>query len=110
MSPNAELYHAIREHSGLDWQSMVDAGNHGADGGFSGFIYTLDCAEFYRKNSAIIDDMMSERADDMGYDNVAAMWASFGRSDMLADRDSRDCLFAWFALEETGRWIDGLRS
>lgn len=100
-----QMLRAIREHSGLELASIRDAGNHGADSGFGGFTYTVDGAEFYRKNSDVIDEMLQDDADSFGYKSVAELISNFGRADMADTRDGRDCLLAWYALEETGRFL-----
>ena len=99
-----ELLQAIREHSGMELQSIKEAGEHGADAGWPGFTYTVDGAEFYRANSATIDTMLQEDADSFGMEDVAALVASFTRSDMADTDDGRACLLAWYALEEVGRY------
>jgi hypothetical protein len=98
-----ELLQAIREHSGLELASIREAGEHGADAGWNGFIWTTEAAEFYRANSDTIDDMLQEDADAVGCADVASLIASFVRSDMADTRDGRDCLLAWYALESVGR-------
>jgi hypothetical protein len=101
------LTRAIREHSDLELDSIRDAGTHGADSGFGGFTYTTDGAEFYRANAELVDEMLQETADEMGHANVAELIATFGRADMSDTRDGHDCLLAWYALEECGRfWND----
>jgi len=99
------LLRAIRDHSGLELASIRDAGTHGADAGWSGFIWTTEAAEFYRAHSDVIDDMLGDDADDFGYADVASFVASFNRSDMADTRDGRDCLLAWYALESVGRML-----
>lgn len=97
------LLRAIREHSGMELDSIREAGEHGADTGWPGFTYTTDGADFYRANSRTIDAMLADDADDMGYPDVAALVASFVRSDMADTDDGRACLLAWYALEQVGR-------
>ena len=104
-----ELLKAIREHSDLELSSIRDAGQYGADTGFSGFTYTADGADFYRANDHLIDGMLQEAADDFGHKSVAELVASFVRSDMTDTRDGHDCLLAWYALEEAGRWLNDRR-
>lgn len=104
-----ELLRAIRKHSDLELSAIRDAGNFGADGGFGGFTYTTDGAEFYRANSATIDEMLQQDADDFGMPNVAALVASFTRADMADTDDGRACLLAWYALECAGRWLNDRR-
>ena len=101
------LTRAIREHGGLEMSSIRDAGTYGADGGFGGFTYTTDAAEFYRDNADDIDALLQDDADSMGYENVAQLVATFGRADMTDTRDGHDCLLAWYALETVGHfWND----
>jgi hypothetical protein len=104
-----ELLRSIRQHSGLELASIRDAGTHGADSGFGGFTYTSDGAEFTRANQRLVWDVLSEDADEFGYDNVAAFVGSFNRSDMADDPDSFDCLLAWYALEKVGHWLNDRR-
>jgi hypothetical protein len=58
-----ELVRAIREHSGLELASIRDAGNHGADAGWSGFTYTADGADFTRANRDLVWSLLAEEAD-----------------------------------------------
>lgn len=102
----ATMLRAIRDHAGLELSTIRDAGNHGADAGFGGFTYTVDGAEFYRANADTIDAMLQDDAEAFGYDDVATLISNFGRADMADTRDGRDCLLAWYALEETGRFPD----
>ena len=103
-----------------------DAANHGADGGFPGFTYSVDCRAFYRRNKKEINKAMSEMADDCGLGGLFDMVRGFGTfrhdeskptdeeigSVMYGDgSDAGDMasrlydVFAWFALEEVGRAI-----
>jgi hypothetical protein len=100
-----QLAEAIREHSSMDNDQIREAGKYSADAGWPGFTYTVDGADFYRANAEHIDELLADMADSMGLDNVAALIATFTRADMADTRDSRDCLLAWFALEEVGRWL-----
>lgn len=101
-----DLYEAIREHSGMERDQILEAGQHGADTGWPGFTYTTDGADFYRANSELVDELLQDMADNLGDGNVAALVASFTRSDMADTRDGHDCLLSWFALEEVGRWLE----
>jgi hypothetical protein len=100
-----QLVRAIREHAGLELETIKDAGRHGADAGFGGFTYTVDGAEFYRANSALVDELLQTDADDFGHANVGEFVATFARADMTDTRDGHDCLLGWYALESAGRWL-----
>lgn len=102
-----ELLVAIREHSGMEDDEIRDVVGvgRGADAGYPGFTYTTDGAEFYRANDGLIDQLAWELAEDLGFASVAEFLATFGRADMADTRDGRDCLMAWFALEEVSRWL-----
>lgn len=100
-----ELLRAIRDHSGLDLASIREAGEHGADAGWVGFTYTSDGAEFFRANRETIWSMLEDDANAMGCENVCAFVASFTRADMTNTPDGFECLCAWYALEEVGRYM-----
>lgn len=100
-----KLVEAIEKHSGMDREQIREAGEHGADAGWPGFTYTAEGAEFYRDHSRLVDDLLQDTADDMGYGSVAELVATFARKDMTDTRDGHDCLMAWFALEEAGRYL-----
>lgn len=108
-STMVELLRAIREHSGLELDSIRDAATHGADSGFAGFTYTADGAEFTDKNGALLDELLQVDAEEFGYDNVSAFVASFNRADMTDTLDGYKCLVAWYALETAGRWLNDRR-
>lgn len=105
-----ELLVAIKEHSGLDESEIIDAGNHGADSGFSGFTYNTDAVEFYDTNEEAIYDLLRETAESMGNKNIDELVSTFSRSDMLDTAEGRKVLLAWFALEEVGRWLENQKS
>lgn len=97
--------------------------DHGADCGFSGFIYYYETAAFFRRRSAEISAMLSELAEELGQtpaemvagfpclsgavdrDTVAAVLA-FGRVG-YDDRAVVQNALAWFALETvSARLVD----
>lgn len=47
-------------------ETLSDVANHGADGGFGGFIYYNETAEFARSNMAAIKDALKADAQEMG--------------------------------------------
>lgn len=49
----------------------------GANGGFNGFTYSVECAEFYRANRPAIRKLLTERADDYGSGSLAKMVQGF---------------------------------
>lgn len=116
-----------------DWaQEAIDAAKHGADGGFSGFIYYRETVEFCAANWSDITVALYKDAESSGV-TVAEMVAGFGRSDFAAlevehlmlqcssvaasvpstevhdddriddDHISLMNLLSWYALESTGR-------
>jgi hypothetical protein len=101
-----KLYRAIKNHSELEDYSIIEAGQHGADAGWNGFIYTKECIEFYEQNESDIWELLREESESMGYKNPQEMISGFRRQDMLDDPDQFKNLLAWFALEEIGRWLE----
>jgi hypothetical protein len=103
--------------------SIMDVVSHGADAGFSGFVYYSDTHKFAMKYRKLISAWLEEEADDLGED-VVSMVSNFGvfrNSKMDAD-DKKDLykyigggkpeqgtitnVMAWFALEEVCRLFD----
>lgn len=115
---NAQLIRAvIRQIGGFDSfkQSARDVANHGANGGFSGFIYYTDTNAFFKRNKAAILECAKALANDLGED-VFAMIAGFNclKTDAVAvseaihnprtnDPENVRNALAWFALEEVAR-------
>ena len=115
------LINAVINNIGMD--SVMDVVNHGADSGFSGFIYYSDTHKFAMKYRKLIAAWLEQEADELGED-VISMVGNFGvfrNSKMDAD-DKRDLykylgggkpeqgtitnVLAWFALEEVCRLFD----
>jgi len=115
---DTKLENAIFDQTGADdrtefLQILRDVAQHGADGGFSGFIYYTETRAFYLENRALILEQLRDDADSMGADSVIGLVASFrcaadfsedeiGRT-LYAGADDIDgmlanCL-AWYALE-----------
>src|SRR5439155_1774445 len=99
------LVGAIQAHSSLSLSDIRQAGEHGADAGWSGFTYTSDGADFAREHRALVWDLLSDEAEDFGAENVAAYVAGFTRADMTETEDGFSCLLAWWALETAGRYL-----
>src|SRR5690242_3118201 len=102
----SELLAAIRAHSGLEVESIIDAANHGADSGFGGFTYYSDTSEFVSTYRGLVWQLLEEDSDEFGSENVPAFVASFNRADLANDEAGFDCLVAWYVLESVGRWLE----
>lgn len=100
-----ELYDAIKAHCDIEDESMVDAANHGADGGFNGFIYYTDTVKFYDENERIIVEYLDEFAKGMDYDNAFVFVTNLPAIKNVGDIDQLKNLYSWIILEEVGRWI-----
>jgi len=109
----------IRQAGGWDsFKGMAeDITNHGAAGGFHGFIYYVDTVKFYKRNRDAIMDYARDMASDLGM-NVLDMIGGFnclrdsatseevggtvyGRGAEI-DTQVANAL-SWFALEEVAR-------
>ncbi len=99
------LVAAVQDHGSLTLSEIEQAGEHGADSGWSGFTYTSDGAEFTRANMELVWSLLSDEADEFGNVGVLAHVATFNRADMAETRDGFDCLLAWWALETAGRYL-----
>lgn len=100
-----ELVQAVRDHSGLSLSEIIEAGEHGADAGWSGFIWTSDGAEFTRAHRELVWSLLGDEAEEMGSPNIAAFVGGFVRSDMAETPEGFDCLLAWWSLETCGRYL-----
>ena len=100
------LYKAIKRHSGMDKEQIIEAGEHGADAGWPGFTYYTDTVKFYDKYHDQIWELAIEEAGEFGNKNVFEMCAGFKVADSVDDVDSMKNLMAWYALEEVGRWLE----
>ena len=100
-------------------QTAIDAGNYGADGGYSGFIYHVELAEFFERNRKDILDLAKEYVSECGYGSIDEMcrsWKCMSGIDsvmmVLLEGESHEDYtqvadgFAWFALEDAGRWLE----
>lgn len=110
----AELIRAVVRQAG-GWKSFQemapDVTNHGADGGFSGFIYYTDTVKFAQRNKGTILDACRQMADDIG-EPVYRMIGGFNclkitegeaaeaiHNPRSEDRTNVLNALSWFALE-----------
>ena len=115
-SIDSELVTAVIRQVG-GWEDFKetapDVANHGADSGFSGFIYYTETIKFAQENLSKILALASEMATDLGYDSSFGLIASFNclkmKPEMIAeaiynkrseDREVVMNALAWFVLEE----------
>ena len=124
-----KLIRAVSRQLG-SWESFTnyadDIQNHGAGGGFGGFVYYRETVQFYRRNRAAILALLESLADDLGED-LLSLVASFNclRHYKLTQNEVAQALYlskgewvdtvqnamAWFALEEVARaYCDCLES
>lgn len=104
-----KLHKAIKKHSGMDDEQIIDAGQHGADAGWPGFTYYTDTVKFYDKYEDEIWELLEEETDSMGAENVLALIGSFGGAKNVSDAKTFKNLLSWFALEEVGRWLESAK-
>lgn len=84
---------------------LNDIVEHGVDGGFTGLLYTKECAELFDQYEEEIWDLAETAADEMGEKNVFTMASTFKRADMMSSIDGFKNLLVWFAAEEYARAI-----
>ncbi len=117
----ASLIRAVSRQMG-SWEyfteSAEDIQNHGADGGWNGFIWYDDTKKLYRRNRKAILQLAEQMADGLGED-LLSMVASFNclKCYKLTQNEVAQALYmskgewvdsvqnaiTWFALEETAR-------
>jgi hypothetical protein len=116
-NPNRGTPEEFKELSGI----FKDCSEHGADSGFSGFIYYHETIAFFKKNRQDIANHIEQTAVEMGMD-IFSMVQSFGvfrnsekptateigkalwdKNQTHPDLTNLYNVFAWYALEEVSR-------
>lgn len=100
-----QMVEEIKEDIGFDEYPGVVAEvvEYGADAGFGSFIYYSDTSKFYERHQRQIEGMLITAAEEFGYETVEEFMETFGRSDMLRDETTAECLKVWYALETVCR-------
>lgn len=113
----------IRQMGGWECftESAEDVANHGASGGFSGFIYYTETAAFTKKHRADIAQLVEQWADEVGEDVIGFVkcWRCMEdattadiAAGMYGRGDDTQVLngLAWFSLEEVCRaYVNALK-
>jgi len=129
---NATLYNAVTERLGEDFETdLEDVANHGANSGFTGFIYTRETCGFFADNRDMIVKHVRDMAEYLGEDSVSFVagfrcltddfetreavasvlydrtwpnrWNSDNSDDVTDDECSVANALAWFTLEEAAQ-------
>ena len=100
--------------------TLEDIANHGISGGFTGFVYYAETAQFYADNQELIRDQLKEEAESYGSDSAISLVMSFNCiNDVIYGETTEDevgetlyslnhdqqvanCL-AWYAAETVAR-------
>lgn len=98
-----KMTRAIRRQ--LDAEQLSDVASHGADAGFPGFTYYTDTVKFYNRHEDAIWELLRDDAQNLGYDNVPALIASFNRANNADDVTGFKNLLAWYALKTVARLL-----
>lgn len=102
-----------------------DIANHGASGGFNGFIYYNDTVPFGQRLRPYLKPILQDMADEFGHSSMWELLSTFGclkdwtideivdgwhGEDQDANTAVMNCL-SWFALEEVAReYVDQLEN
>lgn len=91
---------AVLAQSNLSAQEFCDVANHGADGGWNGFIYYTETEAFYDKNESLINEELENTKDSCYGDEttMVQMLKGFGRG---GDLSIVKADFAYNAEEDT---------
>jgi len=84
----------------LDKETREDLANHGADAGFTGLIYTKDCADLFDQFEDEIWNSLMDDAEEYGAKNVCEFMGGFQRSDMFFSIDGLKNLAVWYMAEK----------
>ena len=84
---------------------LKDMVTHGVDGGFSGLTYYSETVKLFEEHKDEIFAKLAETTEEMGYDNIYILLASFNKDHMPWNYDQFANQLAWFMAEETAREI-----
>ena len=122
----------VRQYGTFEEFKLVanDISNHGASGGFSGFIYYEETVLFTDRNKTVILQLLDQQADDFGFKSGLELIQSFNGYDtditlallsrllygpkkglseeQVGDRVQVYNLLAFYALEEVARSLSDL--
>jgi hypothetical protein len=123
-----KLQRAVKRQLGSDnvqefLETLQEVARHGADGGFSGFIYYVDTVKFTKRNRAEILEQLKEDAESCGV-SVADMVCGFNcfkgkeldeiLSALYGGRGNSVTTvyngLAWYALESVAFQLDGVNA
>ena len=115
------VYDQLRPTSLADFhETLYNVRNHGADGGYNGFIYYTDTYQFTRDNLSAILEELRELADGCGDETLTDCLSGFRCLKGLAkseiesalmddEADARPQVYnalAWFALETVASQLE----
>ena len=116
--PESFIRATVKQAGGWDSfrEMAADVTNHGADGGFHGFIYYTDTVRFAERNQESLLQACRDMASDLGEGGAYSLIAGFNclksdadtvadaiNSKRYEDHDTVMNALAWFALEEVSR-------
>jgi hypothetical protein len=116
--PETIIRAVVRQMGGLDVfkDRANDVANHGASGGYSGFIYYSDTVAFTKRNKKAIIAFAKEQAEELDAGGIASFIAGFRCVNLSVDEvaealyhhqsenlDEVANALAWYVLEETAR-------
>ena len=123
-----KLQRAVKRQLGSDTmqeflETLQDVSNHGAGGGFGGFIYYGETVDFTRRNRAEIMTQLKEDADSFG-SSVSDMVCNFNCFKGYSEDEILVALYsgtgdnvttvynglAWYALESVASQLDGVNA
>jgi hypothetical protein len=109
------MKNAIKRNFGTDWrETLQDVSNHGANVGFSGFIYYAETEKFYSRHRIAIVNLVENLASELGGTPIEMVQGFNCLNNLFTTKEVALTLYggkkqwstdvanalAWFALEE----------
>lgn len=94
------MIRAIRRN--LSVTDLRDVCEHGADSGFTGFVYYTETVKFYDRHEEAIWQLLESDAESMG-ESPLQLIAGFGGAKGVTDMRTFKNLLTWYALETIAR-------
>ena len=98
MVEHETLLEMVDKHANLSDDEYSDISKHGASSGWPNFTYTKDCCDFFDNNEKDLLEFMSDRAEEIGFNNMFEYFVECHRGE-YASLDNFKNWVAWYVLE-----------
>ena len=103
-----QIHKAIKQHSSLTKEDILQIAEHGADAGWNGFSYYNETVQFYNDHETLLWDLLESEADEFGEESVITFLDKHCNTKDVANLTQFKNWMAWYALESVAYWLRDL--